>query len=55
MNRQQKSESEEFKILEEEGYDLEQFLCRCPGKTKFKTLEASKEGIEKDISKKEEK
>lgn len=22
-----------FKVLEEKGYDLEQFLCRCPSKT----------------------
>ena len=26
---------EKFLILEEEGYNLEQFLCRCPSKTQF--------------------
>ena len=38
MNKRREPETEEFKILEERGYDLEQFLCRCPGKTSFEQV-----------------
>lgn len=39
MEKRPKDRSDEFEILEEQGYDLEQFLCRCPNKTSSKQVE----------------
>lgn len=47
MNSQKKLKKQKFQILEEQGYDLEQFLCRCPSKTVFEAY-LQKKRIKKD-------
>jgi len=48
MDNEYLNDSNEFEILEEQGYDLEQFLCRCPNKT---SPEINKEILKSEFAK----